>query len=177
MISAALLLKTNWPFIRNPSTPVTGSRYTVGARQTNRGYQAVDEATSARMLKVRRSGTAAELKVARILTQLSIRYSTTGLGLPGSPDFANRRRHWVVFVHGCFWHRHKNCHRATTPKRNRSMWLKKFRGNRRRDELVEQELRRKGFDVIVVWECELQHDSRVRRRLARSLLSTPILRS
>jgi len=90
--------------------------------------------------------------------------------LPGSPDIANRARKWAVFVHGCFWHRHVGCKRTTTPTRNRSFWIEKFRANIARDARVQAVLRSEGYRVIVVWECETEdviHLRKLHRALAK----------
>ncbi|MDB5451436.1 MAG: vsr [Caulobacteraceae bacterium] len=76
-------------------------------------------------------------------------------GLPGSPDFANRSRGWAIFVHGCFWHAHRGCRRATKPKSNAPFWSEKFARNRARDAEAIVTLRKRGFRVALVWECEL----------------------
>src|SRR5262249_2591674 len=84
--------------------------------------------------------------------------------LPGSPDAANRTRLWAVFVHGCFWHRHDGCVRTTTPKRNRAFWEAKFAANQTRDRRAGLALRRLGYTVVIVWECEAErHISLVRK--------------
>jgi DNA mismatch endonuclease (patch repair protein) len=114
----------------------------------------VDRETSERMAGVRQKGTKPELIVRRILRRLGIHYRVANRGLPGSPDLANRRRHWVVFVHGCFWHRHPGCHLSTTPTRNQEFWLAKFERNVERDQQRASELRELGFRVVTVWECE-----------------------
>lgn len=104
---------------------------------------------------VRQKGTAAELAVGRALRGLGVSYRKNVRGLPGSPDFANRRRRWAVFVQGCFWHRHTGCRRATVPKANRAFWEAKFARNRARDATAVKALRRMGFRVALIWECEL----------------------
>jgi DNA mismatch endonuclease (patch repair protein) len=108
--------------------------------------------TSARMARIKRSGSAPELRVRSVLYALGARYRTRNPDLPGSPDVANRAQRWAVFVHGCFWHGH-SCRRALVPRRNRSLWVAKFARNRRRDQRVIRALRRLGFIVVVVWEC------------------------
>ncbi|MEO8381331.1 MAG: very short patch repair endonuclease [Acidobacteriota bacterium] len=128
----------------------------------------MDAITSARLANVRQHGTSAELSVRRYLHQLGHRYRVHNRDLPGSPDIANRSRKWVVFVHGCFWHRHAGCRRATTPTRNRQFWLEKFEANVGRDARVQRKLRRSGWRVIVVWECE-SRDGRVLPRIRRAL--------
>ena len=133
-----------------------------------------DPQTSLRLSRIRQRDTGAELVVRRLIFRAGIRFRTRNTDLPGSPDIANRARKWVVFVHGCFWHRHSGCERATTPKRNRQFWLDKFAANRRRDQRVERQLRRCGYKVIVVWECEARRrnlrplTSRLRRQLIQA---------
>lgn len=125
----------------------------------------VDRATSVRLGRIRQHGTAAELLVRRLAWELGVRFRTTNRDLPGSPDLANRTKSWVVFVHGCYWHGHVGCTRATIPKRNRRFWITKFADNRARDRRVVAALRRRGFRVLVVWECELSEPERVRKKL------------
>jgi DNA mismatch endonuclease, patch repair protein len=131
-----------------------------------------DPLTSRKMRGVRREGTAPELAVRKIVSGLGCRYRLGSKSLPGSPDLANRRQRWAIFVHGCFWHRHEGCPKATTPKTNRSFWREKFESNRRRDRRVVQQLKRGGFRTLTVWECQLvdeRHVARVLREfLARS---------
>jgi DNA mismatch endonuclease (patch repair protein) len=107
------------------------------------------------MGRVRQKGTAAEAAIGQTLRALGIAYRKNVRALPGSPDFANRRRRWAVFVQGCFWHRHTACPRATIPKANREFWLKKFARNRARDAAAVRALRRMGFRVVLVWECQV----------------------
>jgi DNA mismatch endonuclease, patch repair protein len=114
----------------------------------------VDARTSRRLGSVRQSATGAELLVRRGLWQNGIRYTVSNADLPGRPDLANRSRRWAVFVHGCFWHRHQ-CSRATTPKRNREFWLEKFRTNISRDIRNVSLLKDLGYQVEIIWECEL----------------------
>ena len=75
--------------------------------------------------------------------------------LPGKPDIVLAKYRTVIFVHGCFWHRHENCSKASTPKSNTEFWVAKFAKNVRRDRENIRELRKLGWKVIVVWECEL----------------------
>ena len=128
----------------------------------------VDEATSRRLARVRQHGTTPELEIRRILRAKGHRYTCRNRDLPGSPDLANRRHRWAVFVHGCYWHSHEGCPRATIPKRNRRFWSAKFKANRERDRRAVVALSRLGFKVIVVWECET-NDPRLPRRLGRIL--------
>lgn len=126
-----------------------------------------DPARSELMRRVRQKGTEPEDQVAAALRELGVRFRRNVRTLPGSPDFANKRRKWVIFVNGCFWHRHPRCHRATTPKRNRNFWLAKFAANVLRDAEKARLLRSAGFKVLVVWECETHSRTHLRRRLER----------
>ncbi len=107
------------------------------------------------MSRVRQKGTQAELVVASVLRSIGVAYRLNVRSLPGSPDFANKSRRWAIFVHGCFWHRHSGCYKATIPKANRQFWLTKFSTNRIRDARAIRALRADRFRVIVVWECEI----------------------
>ena len=116
---------------------------------------ASDAKASARMASIRQRGTSAELQVGSALRKLKLGYRKNVKTLPGSPDFANRREKWAVFVNGCYWHHHRACRRATIPKANREFWVAKFGANRSRDARSIRELRARGFRVVVVWECQL----------------------
>lgn len=107
------------------------------------------------LARVRQKDTAAERVVGAALRRLDLSYRKNVCGLPGSPDFANRKRSWAVFVQGCFWHHHTGCRRATVPKSNRAFWAAKFARNRIRDAAAIRALRAQGFKVVLVWECEL----------------------
>ncbi len=120
---------------------------------------------SLRMGNIRQSGTDPELRVRRAATAVGLRYRLDNRDLPGSPDLANRRQKWAVFVHGCFWHRHSGCRKATTPKSNRDFWTAKFARNQTRDQRVATELQSLGFSVVVVWECETGSPSQLIDRL------------
>lgn len=126
-----------------------------------------DPRRSALMRKVRQRDTDAEQRVRRLLASLGARYRINVGGLPGRPDVANRSRRKAVFVHGCFWHFHEACPRGRIPKRNRTFWKSKLHANRARDRLKTGELEQMGFDVLVVWECELDDTDRLKMKLER----------
>lgn len=129
----------------------------------------VDDATSARMGGVRQKGTRPELVVRRSLSALGRRYRLNNRDLEGSPDIANRAQHWVVFVHGCFWHRH-GCKASSTPGRNREFWEAKFARNVERDRRASAALRERGYTVVVIWECQTKRGGdAVRAALADAL--------
>jgi DNA mismatch endonuclease (patch repair protein) len=112
--------------------------------------------TSRSMAAIRTHGSASERSVRVIVAGLGIRYRLRNSDLPGSPDLANRRRRFAIFVHGCFWHRHARCGRASVPKTNAEFWRRKFNQNFRRDRRTIRALKAKGFVTIVNWECELR---------------------
>lgn len=132
----------------------------------------MDVVTSARLGRIRQHGTSPELTVRKLLHALGRRFRVHNRDLAGSPDIANRSRKWAVFVHGCFWHRHAHCKRATTPSRNRDFWLQKFDSNMTRDARVQAVLREQGYRVLVVWECETEDVSRL-KTLRRVLAKLP----
>jgi DNA mismatch endonuclease (patch repair protein) len=132
------------------------------------GYRVVyDAETARRMGGVRQKDTGAEMAVRRALTLLGLRYRVRNRDLAGSPDVANRAAGWAVFVHGCYWHRHQGCPRATTPKRNIDFWVSKFEANVTRDRKVYARLRREGFEVLTVWECQTERTGKMLALLSR----------
>jgi DNA mismatch endonuclease (patch repair protein) len=124
--------------------------------------------TSERMSKIRQKGTAPEIVVRRALSLLGFRYTLDNRDLPGSPDLANRSKKWAVFVHGCYWHHHDECPRATTPRSNSKFWLAKFAANKRRDAEVVRALESMGFAVFKIWECECVSSQSVQDALSQS---------
>lgn len=123
------------------------------------------------MRAVRREKTDGELAVARYLREAGVHYRFNVRSLPGSPDLANKHRKFAVFVHGCFWHRHRGCKRTTTPKQNEAFWRRKFEQNVARDRRNEKLLRELGYEVVVVWECETR-ESHLLARALRPLVGT-----
>lgn len=120
------------------------------------------------MSRIRSKDSRPEVKLRRLLFSLGYRYRLQAGGLPGRPDVAFTARRKAVFLHGCFWHCHRGCPRASTPKSRREYWGPKLRRNRERDAEVLAALRAEGWDAHVVWECELG-DERLPQRLCRFL--------
>lgn len=121
------------------------------------------------MSRIRGKKTGPEQAVAAILHKMGIRYCRNVKYLPGCPDFVIRKQMTVIFVHGCFWHRHRNCKRASTPKTNKAFWMEKLTANERRDRRNARKLRSKGWRVLTVWQCRLRKPDQVARRLRRLL--------
>ena len=121
------------------------------------------------MSRIRSGDTQPELAVRSMLHRLGYRFRLNRKDLPGSPDIVLSRYRAVVFVHGCFWHRHTSCRFAYTPKSRADFWLAKFEGNVARDLKVRKELILLGWNVLVVWECEIHDTAKLSRRLTRQL--------
>ena len=154
---------------RKPPATEGPASETLRYRQREGHLLQVDDATSLRMAGIRQKSTRPELLVGKVLRALGLRYRLTNRDLPGSPDFANRRARWALFVHGCFWHRH-GCGASTTPTHNREFWEAKFARNLARDAGAIEELRASGYRVIVVWECETKRgEAEILARLSREL--------
>ncbi len=125
------------------------------------------------MRRVKSRNTRPELKVRTLLHHLGYRFRLQRTDLPGSPDLVLPKYRTALFVHGCFWHRHPGCPRATMPSASKDYWIKKFTRNTARDVKVQQALRRAGWRVVVVWECELRDQELLTRRLLNILSSQP----
>ena len=115
----------------------------------------VDKATRSRMMSgIRGKNTKPELIVRSFLHRAGLRFRLHAR-LPGKPDLVFPKYRTVVFVHGCFWHRHKGCRFATTPASNAAFWQEKFVANVSRDAVVKKALRKLGWRVRVIWACQL----------------------
>lgn len=114
---------------------------------------------SALMSRIRGKNTDLELQVRRILWSSGLRYRLHGNKLPGKPDIVLRRWNALVFVHGCFWHGHANCHLFRLPKTRAEFWSEKLHGNQARDRKAIDALSKMGWRVAVIWECALRQDS------------------
>lgn len=121
------------------------------------------------MRSVGRENTGPEIAVRSVAHKLGYRYRLHYKNLPGSPDIVFPGRRKLIFVHGCFWHGHKKCRLARTPKTNTVYWADKIRRNRKRDRRVVQELSRSNWDVLVIWECQTRNDVELASTLTRFL--------
>lgn len=120
---------------------------------------------SALMARIRGSNTTPENAVRSIVHRKGYRYCLHRRDLAGTPDLVFPRLRKVIFVHGCFWHRHLGCRMTTTPKTRREFWQKKFDDNVRRDARVVEQLQDRGWDVLIVWECETRNSTPLAQRL------------
>lgn len=119
------------------------------------------------MSHIRGKDTKPEGNVGKYLFSKGYRYRKNDSRYPGKPDIVLPKYHTVIFVHGCFWHRHPGCRYATNPATNRGFWQKKFGQNVARDRKVQEQLKADGWNVIVVWECEISRKSDREGRLQR----------
>ena len=123
------------------------------------------ERRSWNMSRIRSKNTRPELLVRSILHGSGYRFRLHARELPGRPDIVLPKWKTVVFVHGCFWHRHKGCRFAYSPKSQKAFWRKKFRENMKRDVRKTEALTSSGWTVVTVWECELPCPAHLGERL------------
>lgn len=128
------------------------------------------------MSRVAAKNTLAELRVRKVAHSLGLRFRLHRGDLPGKPDIVFPKYRVVVFVHGCFWHRHPGCKRARMPKTNQIYWRKKFKSNMVRDRRVTAEMVSLGWRVLVFWECESSDPDAIARRLRREIVGRSALR-
>ncbi len=122
----------------------------------------VDSQTRSRMMSgIRGKNTKPELALRRSLHALGFRYRLHAKGIPGKPDIVLPKYRAVIFVHGCFWHRHAGCRYATVPATRPEFWAAKFEANVARDAAVQSALRETGWRVATVWECALRTETSI----------------
>ncbi|MER9209039.1 DNA mismatch endonuclease Vsr [Mesorhizobium sp. M0771] len=125
------------------------------------------------MSRVRGKDTIPEMIVRRVLHRLGYRYRLHHPKMPGRPDLVLASRRKIIFIHGCFWHRHVGCRKATLPKTNQDFWQEKFVRNVARDEKMRAALEAQGWDVLVVWQCETK-DLEVLQQSLTAFLERPV---
>jgi DNA mismatch endonuclease (patch repair protein) len=130
------------------------------------------ESRSVLMARIRSSDTGPELAVRKLAHRMGLRFRLKRRDLPGTPDLVFPRHKLAVFVHGCFWHRHRGCARATTPKSRTEFWFSKFETNVARDKRTNAALRKLGWRVLTIWECELKDENHLRERLTGATKGT-----
>jgi DNA mismatch endonuclease (patch repair protein) len=135
----------------------------------------VDRATRSRMMSgIRSKDTKPELRARRYLHAKGLRFRLHAKELPGKPDLVFPLHHTVLQIHGCFFHHHPNCRFAYMPKSNRAFWRRKLLGNVERDGLTTRALRRLGWRVLVLWECQTdeRHLAAIYKRIKTSTSGT-----
>jgi len=121
------------------------------------------------MGRIRSKDTIPELKVRSLIHRLGYRFRLHRSDLPGSPDMVFTGRKKVIFVHGCFWHRHAGCRKGKLPKSNLIYWKSKLVANKKRDVANRTRLESQGWFVLVVWQCELKRQEELKDRLIQFL--------
>ena len=121
------------------------------------------------MSRIRSANTKPEILVRSMLHHMGYRFRLHRKDLPGKPDIVLPKYETVLFVHGCFWHRHPHCQFAYTPKSRIDFWTKKFARNVERHNEVESELVALGWNVVVVWECETKNEETLYELLTERL--------
>ncbi len=124
-----------------------------------------------RMRRIRKTDTKPEMIVRRMLHGMGYRYRLHYNKLPGSPDIVLPRHRKVIFVHGCFWHRHDCADGRKMPRSKPEYWGPKLERNRRRDDVNVARLRQMGWDVLIVWECETRVAAKLSDLLKQRLSS------
>ena len=117
------------------------------------------------MQKIRSKDTVPEQQVARLLRALRYTVLTQETNLPGKPDFVLPRHKLAIFVHGCFWHRHRCRRGQSKPSTHAKFWERKFATNVRRDRKVRVALRKLNYKVLVIWECQLRKPDVIKKRI------------
>jgi len=117
------------------------------------------------MSRVRGKHTAPEVRVRRAAHKLGLRFRLHRKDLPGKPDLVFPKHRTALFVHGCFWHRHPSCPKASTPKTRMDYWVSKFENNVVRDARIQQDLETLGWRVVTVWDCQTKNDVELDRIL------------
>ena len=117
----------------------------------------ISDQRSRNMAAIKSKNTKPEIAVRKMLHALGYRFRLHRKDLPGSPDIVLPKYKTVIFVHGCFWHRHENCKFASTPKTRKEFWENKFNENMKRDKNNFKELKKLNWNLLVIWECETKN--------------------
>ncbi len=125
---------------------------------------------SRNMGKIKSKNTKPEKIVRSLLHSYGFRFRLHNKNLPGRPDITLKKHNTVIFVNGCFWHQHKNCSRANTPKSNKGYWIPKIERNKIRDKQNIAELKKLKWKVLVVWECEVKNTDKIWSKLNKYLV-------
>lgn len=133
----------------------------------------IDPAKSAAMAKIGPKNSKPETVVRRMAHALGYRFRLHRRDLPGTPDLVFPSKRKVIFVHGCFWHRHEGCKWATTPKTRVEYWSRKFEENIARDRKQADALKSSGWEVLTIWECETRDHERLLKTLDSFLGASP----
>ena len=130
----------------------------------------ISEQRSRNMSAIKSKNTKPEITVRKLLHSMGYRFRLHRKDLPGSPDIVLPKYKTVIFVHGCFWHRHENCKYASTPKTRTDFWNKKFTENKKRDSEIQEKIKNLDWRSVVIWECETKNIDDLREKLIANLL-------
>ena len=119
------------------------------------------------MAAIKSKDTKPEIAVRKLLHSLGYRFRLHREDLPGSPDIVLPKYKTVIFVHGCFWHRHENCKYATTPKTRVEFWENKFKANVKRDLEIQEKIKNIGWQSLVIWECDTRNISFMKNKIEK----------
>ena len=125
----------------------------------------VSEQRSRNMSAIKSKNTKPEIAVRKLLHSMGFRFRLHRKDLPGSPDIVLPKYKTVIFVHGCFWHRHENCKYASNPKTRKEFWESKFKANVKRDLEIQEKIKNIGWQSVVIWECEIKNVENFREKL------------
>lgn len=117
------------------------------------------------MSRIRSKNTKPERKVRSLLHHMGYRFRLHRTDLPGKPDIVLPKHKTAIFVHGCFWHRHDGCSRCTTPGTNKDYWVNKFERNIKNDYKAQVTLKKLGWEVLIIWECEVKNCQTLSQKL------------
>ena len=121
------------------------------------------------MSRIRSKDTKPEIIVRSLLHRMGYRFRLHRKELPGCPDIVLPKYKTLIFVHGCYWHRHKGCKFAYTPRSRTDFWQKKFQGNVERDKKRQRELKKLGWKIIIIWECQTGNLKQLCKNLKKKL--------
>ena len=125
----------------------------------------VIEQRSRNMSAIKSKNTKPEIAVRKLLHSMGYRFRLHRKDLPGSPDIVLPKYKTVIFVHGCFWHRHENCKYASTPKTRKEFWESKFKANVKRDLEIQEKIKNIGWQSVGIWECETKNIGNLREKI------------
>ena len=121
------------------------------------------------MSRIGGKNTQPELVVRSLLHKMGYRFRLHAKKLPGKPDIVLPKYKTVIFVNGCFWHRHKRCKYAYTPKSRIKFWQKKFQGTIERDQKAKRQLKKLGWKFLIIWECRVKNTHKIKQLVEKQL--------
>ena len=131
----------------------------------------ISASRSKNMSAIKSKNTKPEVEVRKLLHSMGFRFRLHKKDLPGSPDIVLPKYKTVIFVHGCFWHRHQNCKYASNPKTRVDFWNKKFNDNIERDIKNQDELKSLGWKSKIIWECEIRNKEKLIKEFGECLVN------